>query len=38
MKKTISKIPGLKELYIFIKEKIIYFLEKKKWNKLKKKK
>ena len=37
MKKTISKIPGLKELYIFIKEKIIYFLEKKKWNKLKKK-
>lgn len=37
MKKNILKIPGLKEFYIYIKEKIIYFLEKQKWNKLKKK-
>lgn len=30
------KIPGLKEFYLYLKESIVYLLEKKKWNKLKK--
>ena len=30
------KITGLKEFYLYLKESIVYLLEKKKWNKLKK--
>ena len=37
MKKFILDIPGLKEFYIYFKETVIYFFEKKKWNALKNK-
>ena len=33
-----AKIPGVKEFYLFFKENIVYFFEKKKWNNLKRKK
>ena len=36
MRNFFLNIPGIKEFYLFVKEKIIYSLEKKKWNKLKK--
>ncbi len=36
--KSFLKIPGVKEFYLYLKESIIYLIEKKKWNNLKKQK
>ncbi len=36
MKNIFLQIPGFKEFYLYFKKSIIYYLAKKKWNKLKK--
>ena len=38
MKNIFLQIPGFKEFYLYLKKSIIYYLAKKKWNKLKKNK